>query len=45
MPRKNKKARKRDYARLTFKDACKIAGITPKQRLILIRNMKKRGEV
>jgi len=48
MPRKNKNAKKRYYINLTLRQLCKKAGISPKQRIIMARNIKnatKGGEV
>ena len=43
MPRRNSKAggRKHD-ARISFKEACRRAGITPIQRIIMIRELRKK---
>ena len=40
MPRKKKKARRRRHNRLTLRELCKIAVITPKQRIIMYKYMR-----
>lgn len=42
--RKNKNAARKWHKPLTFKQICKIAGISPRQRIMLIRAFKKAGE-
>ena len=47
MGRKKKKARRREYSRMTLREMCNKAGITPKQRIMINRYMKNKkvGEV
>jgi hypothetical protein len=40
--RKKVKARRRYYERLTFKELCRITGITPRQRVEIGRYLKTR---
>lgn len=44
MPRNNKKTRRKFDTRKDFKYFARVIGLTPKQRLVLGRYMKKRGE-
>lgn len=41
MPRKNKNARSLKYKQYTFKEYCRLIGVTPKQRVLLIRRFRK----
>ncbi len=43
MPRRSKKARRKKYSRMSFKQMCRLAGISPKQRIFIVRYMKNKG--
>ena len=46
MPRNDKSTRKRRHdTRLSFKEICNRAGVSPRQRLIMIRLMKKEVDI
>jgi len=41
MPRNKNKGRRQRKSPLSFRRLCRIAGITPKERILMIRYMKK----
>lgn len=41
MPRKNKNGRSTHYRPMTFKEMCAKLGVTPKQRVLMIREYNK----